>query len=83
MALDENRKRYLIAGVVVGAVGVGLFVLSKKVPRDKWGDTLGKIARDGLSLAKARYGNNEAVRMAETALNRVLAKADDEVKTIG
>jgi hypothetical protein len=82
MALDETRKRYLVAGVVVGAVGVGLFVLAKKVPRDKWGETLGRIAQDGFSLVKARYGNNEAVRMAETALKRVL-HSDDEAKAIG
>jgi hypothetical protein len=83
MALDDNRKRYVVAGIVVGAVTAGLFVLAKKVPRDKWGETVGRIAKDGLSLVKARYGNNEAVKMAETALNRVLHSGDDDVKAIG
>jgi len=70
--MDETRKRYLIAGVVVGAVSVGLIVLSRRVPREKWGETLGRIAKDAIGLVKARYGNNEAVRMAENALDRAL-----------
>jgi hypothetical protein len=71
-AMDETRKRYLIAGAIVGAVSVGLVVLARKTPRDKWGETLGRIARDAIGLVKARYGNNEAVRMAESALDRAL-----------
>jgi hypothetical protein len=70
--MDETRKRYLIAGAIVGAVSVGLIVLARKTPRDKWGETLGRIARDAIGLVKARYGNNEAVRMAESALDRAL-----------
>jgi hypothetical protein len=82
MAIDDTRKRYIMAGIVVGTVAVGLIVLSKKVPRDKWGETLGNIARDGLSLVKARFGNNEAVRMAETALNRALPAPDDAATSV-
>ncbi|MDX1934351.1 MAG: hypothetical protein SFU56_17245 [Capsulimonadales bacterium] len=70
--MDETRKRYLLAGVVVGAVTVGLIVLSRKVPRDQWGDTLGRIGRDALGLVKSRYGDNEFVRMAERAIDKAL-----------
>ena len=76
--MDETRKRYLIAGVIVGAVSVGLIVLSRRVPREKWGETLGRIAKDAIGLVKARYGNNEAVRMAETALDRALPPSAPE-----
>jgi len=42
--MDDKRKRYLIAGVTIGAVTVGLIVLSRRVPRDQWGETLGRIS---------------------------------------
>jgi hypothetical protein len=76
MEMDETRKRYLIAGAIVGAVSVGLIVLARKTPRDKWGETLGRIARDAIGLVKARYGNTEAVRMAESALDRALPPSE-------
>jgi hypothetical protein len=80
--MDETRKRYLIAGAIVGAVSVGLVVLARKTPRDKWGETIGRIARDAVGLVKARYGNNEAVRMAESALDRALPPPAPEGTTV-
>ena len=75
MQMDETRKRNLIAGIVVGAVAVGVIVLMRKTPREKWGDTFGKIAKDGLNLAKMRYGNNEIMRLAERTVDRMIESA--------
>ena len=72
MEIDETRKKYILAGVAVGAVTVGLIVLARRVPRDQWGDTLGRIGRDVLGLVKARYGDNEFVRIAERTLDKAL-----------
>ncbi len=69
--MDDNRKRYVVAGVIIGAVAVGLAVLAKRTPRDKWGSTLSRIAKDGLAVVKNRYGNNEVVAMLEKTLDRV------------
>lgn len=69
-SLDDTRKRYIVAGVVVGAVTVGLVVLAKRTPRDQWGETLGRVAKDALALVKMRYGNNEAIRMVERTIDR-------------
>ena len=73
--MDDKRKRMLVSGVIVGAVAVGLIVLSKRTPKDKWGETLVKIARDGLKLTKLRYGVMAApvIELAE----RVLEKIED------
>jgi C4-dicarboxylate-specific signal transduction histidine kinase len=68
--MNEHRKRYLMAGVILGAITVGLTILARKTPREQWGTTLGKIMRDILSLVKGRYGNNEVVVAAEKALER-------------
>ncbi len=68
--MDEQRKRYITAGVIIGATTVGLAILARKTPRDQWGSTLSKIMRDVLSLVKSRYGNNEAVIVVEKALDR-------------
>lgn len=54
--MDEKRKRAITTGVIVGAVAVGLVVLAKKTPKEKWGETLVKIAKDGLKFARIRYG---------------------------
>ena len=75
MQMDETRKRQLIAGIVLGAVTVGVVVLLKNTPREKWGDTFGKIAKDALGLAKVRYGNNELMRLAERTVNKVIESA--------
>ncbi len=68
--MDETRKKYIIAGVVVGAVAVGLTILARKTPRDQWGSTLLKITKDGLSVVKDRYGNNELIGMVEKTIDR-------------
>lgn len=73
--MDDKRKRLLFAGLIIGTVTVGLVVLSRRVPRDKWGETLGKIAKDGLNIAKARYGDNIVINMAEQAIDRALPSA--------
>ena len=48
--MDETRKRYVIAGVLVGTVTVGLVVLARKTPRDQWGETLRRVATDALAF---------------------------------
>lgn len=68
--MNEQRKRYITAGVIIGAITVGLAILARKTPRDQWGTTLSKIIKDVLSLVKGRYGNNEAVVAVEKALER-------------
>ena len=68
--MNEQRKRYITAGVILGAITVGLAILARKTPRDQWGTTLSKIMRDVLGLVKSRYGNNEAVIVVEKALDR-------------
>ena len=75
--MNEQRKRYLTAGVILGAITVGLAILARKTPRDQWGSTLSKIMRDVLSLVKSRYGNNEAVAVVEKALERFEDKVTD------
>jgi C4-dicarboxylate-specific signal transduction histidine kinase len=68
--MNEQRKRYITAGVILGAITVGLAILARKTPRDQWGTTLSKIMKDVLGLVKTRYGNNEAVVVVEKALER-------------
>jgi hypothetical protein len=76
--MDDKRKRMVVAGVVVGAVSVGLVLLARRVPREKWGETLGRMAKDALGVARSFYGNNIAFRVADEALNRVIAPKDSE-----
>jgi hypothetical protein len=70
--MDDKRKRLLFAGLIIGTVTVGLVVLSRRVPREKWGETLGKIAKDGLNIAKSKYGDNVVLQMAEQAIDKAL-----------
>ena len=71
--MDEKRKRAITTGVIVGAVAVGLVVLAKRTPKDKWGETLVKIARDGLKFARIRYGTvaGPLFEVAEQTLDKV------------
>jgi hypothetical protein len=69
--MDDKRKRYVVAGVIVGAVGVGLAVLSRNTPREQWGPTLLRIAKDGLKVVKSRYGNSEMLGIVEKTLDRL------------
>ncbi|MES2463339.1 MAG: hypothetical protein V4671_22420 [Armatimonadota bacterium] len=73
--MNEQRKRYITAGVIIGAITVGLAILARKTPRDQWGSTLSKIMKDVLALVKTRYGSNEAVVAVEKALERFDEKA--------
>ena len=68
--MDEERKRRIVAGVIVGTVVVGLAVLAKRTPREEWGATLAKLAKDAVSVVKARYGDSEAFRMVESTIDR-------------
>jgi len=68
--MDDKRKRYLTAGILIGVVTVGLTLLARKTPRDQWASTLSRVARDVLGFVKGRYGNNPAVTIAEKTLDR-------------
>jgi len=90
--MDETRKKYVLAGVLVGAVTVGLVVLSRRTPREEWVPTLRRIAGDALEVVKTRYGNTTPVALAEktletfdesgreTALSRAFAEAVEASK---
>jgi hypothetical protein len=70
--MDDKRKRYLVAGIVVGAVSVGLVVLARRTPREQWGPTLLRIARDGLQFARGRY-SADLIAASERILDRLEA----------
>ncbi len=55
-SVHERRKRQFTTGVIIGAVTVGLLVLAKRTPRDRWAETLARLTKDGLRLARLRYG---------------------------
>ena len=67
---DDSRTRAVYAGVIVGAVAVGLTLLLRKTPRDQWGETLGRVARDAIGLVKARYGHSEPLALVEKTLDQ-------------
>lgn len=67
---DDTRKRTVYAGVIVGAVAVGLTVLLRRTPRDQWGQTLSRVAKDALSLVKERYGHSEPLALVEQTLDK-------------
>ncbi|HVK05000.1 MAG TPA: hypothetical protein VM490_16105 [Armatimonadaceae bacterium] len=69
--MDDSRKRYLAAGIVVGAVVVGVAVLARKTPRDRWAETLTRVAKDAVGVLKTRYGNSEPMQIAERAIARL------------
>lgn len=54
--MDDKRKRALTAGVIIGAVIIGLLVLAKRTPREKWGETMVRVAHDVMRFARMRYG---------------------------
>jgi len=68
---NETRKRYLFAGIILGTAAVGLTLLARRTPRDQWGETLGRIAKDALTLAKGRYGDSAPVALVEKTLERL------------
>lgn len=68
--MDETRKRRMMAGVLLGAVTVGLVVLARKTPRDQWGETLRRVATDAVAYIKERYGPSEPIALAEKALEK-------------
>ena len=78
--MDDKKKKYIVAGVIVGTVTVGLVILARRTPRDKWGSTLLRIAKDGLSVVKSRYGNNEIVGLVEKAIDQL---HDSGMKLVG
>src|SRR5690349_9973640 len=76
--MDDTRKRYLAAGVIVGTVAVGLAVLYRRTPKDRWNETLNRIAHDAVGLLKSRYGGGSTpVLLAERALERWNASTPD------
>ncbi len=79
--MDETRKRYIYAGILVGAVTVGLVVLARKTPRDQWGDTLRRVAGDALDFVKERYGANEPIRLVEKTLEKYDEKGQETALT--
>jgi hypothetical protein len=70
--MDENRKRYLTLGMILGALVVGLAVLWRRTPPEKRAGTLTRIGRDALSFFKVRFGANDpTIALAERALDRI------------
>ena len=68
--MDETRKRYMVAGILVGTVAVGLVVLARKTPPDQWAETLRRIAGDAVAFVKEHYGANEPVKLVEKTLEK-------------
>ena len=68
--MDETRKRYIIAGILIGTVTVGLVVLARKTPREKWAETLRRIAGDAIDFVKEHYGASEPVKLVEKTLEK-------------
>lgn len=76
--MDETRKRYVAAGIIVGAVTIGLAVLARRTPRDQWGETLRRIATDAVGLVKARYGSSEPIAIVERTLDNLKDAGEGE-----
>jgi hypothetical protein len=68
--MDETRKRYVLAGVLIGAVSIGLVVLARKTPREQWGATLQRVAKDALAVVRIRYGDSEPLVLVEQTLEK-------------
>lgn len=75
--MDETRKRYVVAGVLIGAVSVGLVVLARRTPREQWGPTLQRVAKDALALVRIRYGESEPLALVEQTLEK-FAEGNEE-----
>ena len=69
--MDDKRRPYFLAGLIIGTLGVGLALLAGRTPREQWGATLLRIMRDGLGLARVRYNNHPLVNVAEKAVDRI------------
>ena len=71
--MDEKRKRAMTFGLIIGAVVIGLLVLAKRTPREKWGETLVRVTRDVMRFARMRYGivARPLFDIAEQILERV------------
>ena len=54
--MNESRKRNLTIGVVLGAILAFVLVLAKRTPPEKRRQTFARASRDGLRLARMRYG---------------------------
>lgn len=54
--MNDQRKRALTFGVIIGAAIAFLLVLTKRTPPEKRRETYLRASRDGLRLAKLRYG---------------------------
>lgn len=84
--MDEKRKRAITSGVIIGAIVIGLLVLAKRTPREKWAETLVRVARDVSRLARMRYGMvaGPLFDVAEQILERFGDKyaAGDGTKTV-
>jgi len=70
--MDEERKRRIMVGVIMGTVTVGLIVLAKRTPREQWGTVAARLAKDALKVVKARYGDSEPLRMVESSLDKFI-----------
>lgn len=46
----------MTAGLILGVIVFGLIVLARRTPREKWGETLVRVARDIMRFARMRYG---------------------------
>jgi SLT domain-containing protein len=59
-----------MAGMLLGAVTVGLAVLARKTPPDQWGETLRRITTDAIAYVKSRYGTDETMALVEKTLEK-------------
>ncbi len=77
--MDETRKRYVVAGVLIGAVSVGLVVLARKTPREEWGPTLQRVVKDALAVVRIRYGESEPLALVEQTLEKFEEAGEETV----
>lgn len=80
--MDDKRKRYILAGVVVGSVAVGLVVLARRTPPGQWNETVLRFGRDAVDFARTRYGSNTYVLLAEKALEQFERRSAEDQQTV-